>query len=202
MATRFYIVPVIGTGATKQDARRPKYFADGTVTANWSGMDYGFQPWMIVNADLSVSDDNLIVSEPDAFAIPFDLAPTLNAGQVTAVKAKLEAINVPAGWITTSLTWLIVLRTVLSMFGFFQRFGAIYATDNNGTIINPFSGGVTLDSTFGSLSLAVRNALTKTALSFNLDTSGITAGSTLRQILKNVADQLNNSQYNFNGVLI
>lgn len=201
MASRFYIVPVIGTGA-HGDARRPKYFEDGTVTGNWSGMDYGFQPWMIVNSDLSVSDDNLVVGQADAFAIPFDLAPTLNAGQVTAVKAKLEAINVPSGWISTSLTWLIVLRTVLSMFSFFQRLVATYAADNNGVILNVFSGGVTLDTTFGSLSLAARNALTKTAQSFNLDTSGITAGTTLRVILKNVADQLNNSQYSFNGVLI
>lgn len=201
MASRFYIVPVIGAG-THGDPRRPKYFADGTVTSTWSGMDYGFQPWMIVNSDLSASDDNLVVGQADAFAIPFDLAPTLNAGQVTAVKSKLEAINVPAGWVTTSLTWLLVLRTVLSMFSFFQRFVATYAADNNGVILNVFSGGVTLDSTFGSISLAVRNALTKTAQSFNLDTSGIASGTTMRVILKNVADQLNNAQYNFNGVLI
>src|SRR3954463_9547709 len=109
MSFRLYIVPVIGTGA-KTDPRRPKYFGDGTITAgqSWGSIDYGFEPWMVVGADLSTSDDNLVVGKPDAFALPFDLAPNLTAQQVTNVQAKLEAINVPAGWVTTSLSWITV----------------------------------------------------------------------------------------------
>jgi hypothetical protein len=75
MSFRLYIVPVIGSG-TKSDPRRPKYFADGTlVNPTWSAMDYGFEPWMVVGADLSTSDDNLVVGQPDGFALPFDLSP-------------------------------------------------------------------------------------------------------------------------------
>ena len=47
-------MPVIGTGVGK-DARRAKYFTDGTVAivSDLTMMDYGFEPWMVVTADLS-----------------------------------------------------------------------------------------------------------------------------------------------------
>ena len=53
MAARLYLVPVIGTGVGK-DARRAKYFTDGTVAivSDLTMMDHGFEPWMVVTADL------------------------------------------------------------------------------------------------------------------------------------------------------
>lgn len=210
MSFRLYIVPVVGTGA-RTDPRRPKYFqsaADGTGQtgiiasgSSWSAMDYGFSPWMVVGADLSTSDDNLIVGKADAFALPFDLAPTLTSQQVTAVQSKLEAINVPAGWVNTSLTWITVVRKVLGMFSFLQRFAGQYA-DENGVAFDLFSGVVTLSTTFGSLPQAVQNAMTSAAISFGFSTTGLTSGTTLRVALKALADDFSAQQYNFNGTLI
>lgn len=197
MAFRLYIVPVIGTG-TRTDPRRPKYF-DGLI---WSGMDYGFEPWFVVGADLSPADDLTIGAQPDAFTLPFDLSPVLTALQVTNVQNKLEAINVPAGWVNTSLTWLQVVRTVLGMFSFIQRYGAVYADANGTAAPSIFTGGVSLSTTFGSLPLAVRNALTTTAQSFNISTAGLTASTTLRTILKAMADNFQGQAYNFNGTMI
>ena len=204
MAFRLYIVPVVGTGSSSHDARRPKYFASdangagttGIVTGDWSAMDYGFEPWMVVGANLSVSDDNLIVGEPDVFALPFDLAPTLTAQQVTNVQNKLEAINVPAGWVNTSLTWLQVVRTVLGMFSLIQRYAGIHGP--NGL----FSGGVNLNSSINSLPAQVRQDFNTAATSLGLDTSEITGTTTVRAALKLLADQMQARQYNFNGTLI
>jgi hypothetical protein len=203
MPFRLYIVPVIGTGA-KFDPRRAKYFADGTVspTAIWSSIDYGFEPWMIVGGDLSTSDDNLVVGKVDAFALPFDLSPTLTAGQVTNVQTKLESINVPAGWVNTSLTWLTVVRTTLGMFSFLQRYGVIYTEANGVVAPSLFTGGVTLSTTFGSLPQAVQNAIISAAQSFNISTAGLTASTTMRVILKALADNFQASQYSFNGTMI
>lgn len=203
MAFRLYIVPVVGTGA-KSDPRRPKYFTDGTIAASsvWSAMDYGFEPWMVVGADLSTSDDNLIVGKVDALALPFDLAPNLTSQQVTNVQSKLETANIPAGWVNNTLSWLTVVRTVLGMFSFLQRYGVIYG-DTNGTVApSLFAGGVTLSTTFGSLPQAVQNAMVSAAQSFGISTAGLTAGTTLRVILKALADNFQGQQYNFNGTLI
>lgn len=184
MATRLYLVPVIGTGTAK-DARRPKYVADGTVTAigDVNCLDYGFEPWMVVSADLSPSDHTLLVGQVDAFGLPADLSALLTAANVTAVQTRLEAMNIPAGWVTTSLTWQQVVRLVLWMMAFWQRFTAIHG----GPV---FLGGVNLDTTIGQLSVTVRNELTDAATSLGLSTTGIVLATTLRAALKILGDQL------------
>lgn len=199
MPFRLYIVPVIGTGV-KGDPRRPKYFAD--LSVDWSAVDFGFEPVMFVGATLSVSDDNAIVGQADVTALPFDLAPTLTGGQVNTIQSKLEALNIPAGWVNTSLTWLLVVRTVLGMFSYLQRFSAVYAENTGNTPPSVFTSGVTLNTTFGSLPLAVRTAMVDAAQSFGFSTSGLTANTTLRVILKALADNFQEQQYNFNGTFI
>lgn len=202
MALRLYIVPVVGTGS-KADPRTPKYFTDGTVTSvAWTANVYGFEPWAIVAADLSPTDDAIIVNELDAFALPFDLSPLLTAPQVTNVQTKLEAAHIPSGWVNTSLTWTDVVRTVLGMFAFFQRYSGIYARQNGTVPPSLFLGGITLDSTFGTLSVANQNALTGAAQSFNFSTAGLTSLTTIRVILKTMADNFQGQVYSFGSYRI
>lgn len=202
MAFRLYIVPVVGTGIG-HDLRRPKYFADGGIANPGSpvSMDYGFEPWFVVGADLSVSDDNFVVGQADAFAMPFDLSVTLNGSQVTNVKAKLEAIHVPAGWVTTALKWQDVVRPVLGMFEFMQRYGNVYA-QQNGVAAPPIFNGATLSTQFGTLAAAQQAAMISAAQSFGFSTAGLTSGTTLRVIIKALADNFQDAQYNFGGVMI
>lgn len=202
MAFRLYIVPFIGTG-TKSDPRLPKYFTDGTLTnPRWSSIEFGSEPWAVVGADLSAAEDAIVVGKPDAFAIPFNLDTNLTNQQVTSVKNKLEAMNVPAGWVNNTLTWRAVVRTVLGMFLFQQRLGAIYVSQNGGSPPLLFAAGVSLATTFGSLSAAMQSAMIATAESFGFSTAGLTANSTLRVILKALADNFQNQDYNFSGTLI
>jgi hypothetical protein len=201
MAFRIYIVPKIGAGV-KGDAWRPKYFTDNFLTPNpsWSSMDYGFEPWIIVGADLSVSDANLIIAQPDALAIPATMDEALTAGNVTSVQNKLESINVPAGWVNTSLTWRNVVRIVLGIFTFMQRLGSII---NEGEEVGvPFFGGIDLSTTISQLSQANVDALEQAAIELGVSTAGVTGATTLRVALKSLADQMANRVYDFNGVKI
>jgi len=200
MANRLYVVPVVGAG-TDADRRRPKYFRD-VIAGAYGAMDYGVEPWMVVGADLSASDHALLASQVDVQALPLDLTATLTGGQVTATKAFLEAANLPAGWVTTALTWAAVVRTVLGVFSFVQRFGAIYAAATGSPPPSLFSGGVTLDSTFGSLPLAVRTALADTADDQGISTAGITGGTTVRVLLKTMADAYEDRPLSINGLVI
>lgn len=198
MTWRLYIVPRAGTGAF-HDAFRPKYFnsQDGFFAApvKFDSVDYGFEPWVIVGADLSVSDDNAVIAPADCFALPFDLSVNLTAGQVTNVKAKLEAINVPAGWVTTSLKWIEVVRSVLGMFSFMQGLTAALG----GPL---FTGTVTLATTISQLPQITVTALQDTAASFGLSTAGVTGTTTLRATLKNLADQFGEKPYSFGAVTL
>lgn len=194
MAFRLYIVPVIGDGS-KANARRPKYFADGTISASWSGMDYGFEPWMVVGADLSPADDAFVIGQPDGMALPLDLDTQMSAQGVTTVQTKLEAINIPADWVTTAWTWRAMTREVLAMCSILQRFNGVHGNTRM------FGGAVTLDSTIGSLSVAVRNDLITTATSLGLDTGGITGPTLIRTAWKALADQMQGQPF-FIGVAI
>ena len=196
MAFRLYIVPIIGIG-TEFDPRRPKYFENAEIvgTQSWTCMDYGPEPWMVVGANLDTATDNLIVGEDDCFALPFDLAGFLSPAQVTAVQTKLEAANIPANWVTTAQRWIEVVRTVLGMFSFMQRLAVYYG----GPV---FVGSVRLSRTFGTLPAALQAALVQTAESFGIPTTGLTASTTLRAILRAMADYFSQQRYSFNGVWI
>jgi len=203
MAFRLYLVPVVGSGVTIQDARRPKYFhLPGGIIApgqSWSAMDYGVEPWMIVGADLSGGDHALVVANADAFTVPATLDATLTAGQVTGVQTVFEAANIPTGWVTTALTWREVVRTVLGMFAFFQRLGSVYAAGTGQPLPPVFGRGVSLATTFSALPLALRTAMLSTATDLGVSSAGLTAGSSLRAMLKHLADQLQSRPYRFFG---
>ncbi len=197
MAARLYLVPIRGTG-TKADPFAPKYFTDGSLTSvtAWSGMDYGSERWMLVVSDLSSTDDSFVVAQPDGFGLPTDLTQPLNAAQVTAVHAKLEAINLPAQWLTTSLTWQSMLRIVLGIFSFMQRFSAL----NGNTSL--FPTGISLNTTINQLSASVRQNLSLAAQDLGLSTASITGTTTLRAALKDLGTQLQDQPYHLNGYSI
>lgn len=179
MTFRLYIVPVVGSGSSK-DPRRPKYFSGSF--SNWTANDYGLEAVMIVGADLAPADDTAVTANADVTALPFNLDANLTAGQVTTTQTKLEALNIPAGWVSTSLTWRTVARLVLGMFQFMQRYNAI----SNGARL--FLAGVDLSTQFSSLPAQVRADLIAAADSLGYDRSSLSGASTLRQILKTLAD--------------
>lgn len=199
---RLYVVPIVGTGS-HSDPRRPKYFTDGTIpAATWSANGYGLEPWTIVGADLPSADDITIAGEPDVAALPFELNTQLTTGTVTSIKTFLENANIPAGWVDTTDTWSVVVRGVLGMFAFLQRYSGIYADQNGTAAPSIFLGGVTLATTFGSLPAAVQAAMLSTAGDQNISTSGLAAGTTLRVILKFVADSYSARSFDFNGHIV
>jgi hypothetical protein len=88
----------------------------------------------------------------------------------------------PGTWITTSNTW----RDVVKFAGAACQYAQRYQGQTGGLW---FTGGVTLDSTFGSLPASVRTGLQTAAQSFGFDTSSITGASTLRQVIQSAANQ-------------
>jgi hypothetical protein len=207
VAFRLYIVPVVVESVGPfPSARLPKYFTGSTrlVTSGqaWTAMDYGAEPRMVVGADLTAGDDALVVAESDVFALPFDLSTRLTNPQANNAESRLEAANIPAGWVSNALTWTQVIRTVLGIFSFLQRYAVVYGQQTGTAAPTLFTGGASLNTTFGSLPLAVRDAFTATAQSFNLSTASLTAGTTLRTILEAMADQFQSRPYTFGGTVI
>lgn len=189
MAFRLYFVPKVLVG----DELKPKYFGDGAVTASWTGMDY--ENWYLVGTDMSAGDHATLAAQSDVMVLPTDLSATLTAGQVTTVQAKLDTANIPAGWVTTALTWTQVVRIVCGMIRLTQRFRGTHSAGLLG-------GGITPNSTVANLSATVQQYLQEAAASLGLDTSSITGGTTIRAALKILGEQLRDQPLRFGVVVI
>jgi hypothetical protein len=199
VAIRLCLVPEIGTGASN-DHRRPKYFGTGETTfsppVGYSSSRYGSEPIRLVVADLSAAQITTLQGFSDVTLIPANLDATLTAGQVTTTQTALEAANIPAGWVTTALTWRQVLRTVLGMFTLLQRFKGIHGP------VRLFGGAITMNSQINDISQPARGNFTTAATSLGYSTAGITGTTTIRSALKTLADQMTARSYLFGGFSI
>lgn len=181
MAVRLYLMPLVGSGGTvgdppEPDPRRPKY-----PPSNFALIDYGSEALCLVSCDIGAAEHALIAANADVVVIP-PLDNQVGAA-LSVVTARLEAWNIPAGWVTSSTTYREIVRKVCGMFLFLQRYGARAAN------ARLFVAGVGLSTTFAELPAGVRSKLQEAAESFGYDTSGLSSGSTIRQILKFLADE-------------
>lgn len=204
MPMRIYIVPVV---LNSRGVRVPKYFSDPAIipsTTPRDTVDYGDQPWMIVGADLLPADDAEITAFADVNAVPFNLDTNPSAGAVNTVETFLEAANVPADWVNPSLTWRTIVKNILNLFGFMQRYEGMYTEQNPGDPARSiFSGGVTMNTAWGSLRPEVRTAMIAAAESLNVSTDGLTDQTLLRAVFRTLANRLAASQtYTFVGVTL
>jgi hypothetical protein len=175
-------MPIVGT-ATSHDPRRASH-ADDVFTPNgivYNIMDMGNEPWCIVVADVSTAIHNQLAAFADVRVIP-DLDTTVGA-QVGQVQTLLEEMNIPAGWVAGGQTYRTVIRVVAAMFQFLQVLQGRFPN------VRLFDTGVTLATRFNQLPAGVRSNLQDVAASLGYDTSSLVGSSTIRVILKAMADQ-------------
>lgn len=182
MASRFYIVPRIGTGTGTTPAThfRPKYIGDLGVL--YAAMDYGLEGTYLVGAEVTPAQHTALAAEADVIAIPLNLDNAIG-GALSQVESALETLNVPAGWVTTTHTYRQVIGAVGRLFRFMRTFAA-----RQRRVF--FESGVTLNLQMNDLTAAQRNALAEAATFLGLDISGITGTTTIRQALKILIDQM------------
>lgn len=188
-----YVVPVVGQG-TELDERRGKYIENAVRS---SCTDYGFQPVMLCAMDVDATADAFIIGQPDVTKLPDNLDSTIPSAGLATVQAALENRNIPAGWVTAGLTYRALLRTVNGFFAFMQRYVGV--TGKTGLVLG---GSITLNTQFNELSQTLKNELALTAQSLGLDTSQLSGNNTIRQILKNIADQWGQRSFVLGGITI
>jgi hypothetical protein len=188
-------MPLVGAGV-KGDPIRPKYRDSLFPTLDWSQFYYGDEPWTLVGIqDVPPATDAALNANADVFELPANLDQTMGTvGVRNTVRNRLEAVNIPGTWVQTSTTYREVVRIIGAVIQFSQRFQGVSGIPAN----RWFAGGRTLDSTFGSLAAPAQQALLDTGASdwerpdgtiFHFDTSALTGSTTLRALLKSVADQ-------------
>jgi hypothetical protein len=193
--TRLYLMPVIGSGASQGDARRPKYADTHLADLPWGMIDYGAEPACMVGVqDIPDAAHTALAAEPDCVALPLNLDAAIGA-QLNQVQNVIEALNVPAQWVQATHTYRQVARLVTAMFQFMQRLDGI----GFGRLLN---GTVTLNTRFNQLPQATRGKLIEAAQSMNFDTSSLSSTSTIRTILKAMADQWGVLEIHIGGMVL
>jgi hypothetical protein len=163
----FFIVPTVGSG-TKGDPWRPKYITD--LPLKWNAIDI-FDA-MVIAANTTAAQDSAIGANPDAILVP----PLDATVAVAATKNAIEALGVPAHWITSGMTYRFVLRFICGMGQLLHRVEVILGTDIT------LTGN--LDKTAAQLPVAVRNAILQACDELGIDRSSMDASTTLREALR------------------
>lgn len=128
MPVRYYIVPMIGTGA-RRDPNRPAYKDDPAVVTcgfNWSGPKELACIWI----DAPNGYLNTVSAQPDTVEIARqnNLDSALSAGQAAALEAALDALYIPDSLVDVGRTRREVFRSIYCYFQFAARGYGIFRT--------------------------------------------------------------------------
>jgi len=195
---RFYLVPVEQFGIY----RGPEYFDwrfdqnPPSIMSQWSAMDYGFFPYMLLLAkDITQEDHDTLILHADVYVFPENLdAPVADPN----VDIFFEAINIPTNWLTPSTTYRELLRNTAGMFQFNQRYGGI-SMAMSGTRHSIFENA-TLATRLREMTNEEQVWFLATVESFGFDPSIISTNSQLLLLVKQAASYWESKPFYLGGV--
>jgi hypothetical protein len=169
-----YMMPIV---AGTRENRVCKYDADlapfGVTT-----LRYGDQDQCVVESPCDAATDAAVSANPDVVRLPDALDTVVSTAELPGLQAYLEAARIPADWIGVHHTWREVVRGVLQIFLFAQRYGG----EAHGPPL--FDGVVTLDAPLSAIPAATRHALRKAAELQGYDTAVLRPHVSLRRVLR------------------
>jgi hypothetical protein len=144
-------------------------------------MDMGLEPYCLLGVrNILEADDAIVSAHTDVFTLPTNLDNQVS-GALTQVRNALEALNIPGNWVAANNTFREVTRMVCGLFQFLQQLNGVTST-------RLFSSGITLATRFNQLPQAVRDSMILAATNLGINTSSLSGSTTLRIILKTLAD--------------
>jgi uncharacterized protein YejL (UPF0352 family) len=174
---RLYAIPMIGTGSSRLDPRRPKYVVEAGIA--WSLMDYGTLPTGLVAADVTQAQHDALAANADVDAFAANLDTAIGAASTT-VRSRLEANRIPTQWVSGATTYRELARFVAGLFQFAQRHAGLHNED--------IIGSGALDGRFRDLDAAQQGRIQATATSFGY-TLTTSANTPMRDVLTQMATQ-------------
>lgn len=187
MTSRIYLMPITGSGATIQDARRPKY---ASLLTGYQMIDYGPEPYCIVGSDVTAAQHTAVMANSDVRAVPTDLDSTITSAARNAIVNAFNVASIPSGWVVVGMTYRELVRRLIGIFRFVQAIqgrGFRFLMNN-------------LDATVSELSQATLLALQSAAMKLELSTTGFTVATTVRQILTSFGQQFANRPAIIKGI--
>ena len=183
MTVRFYIMPI---QVVNERYRGPKYlkwrFNPSGLDVPWSMKDYGLIDACLVAADVSQAQHEQLAAEVDVSAPPADIDQNVSEIAIPQVQQVLEALRIPAQWVTSDYTYRELLRMVGGLFLFAQRHHGMH-------VEQLIDSTAQLDLRWNQIPLARRERIMATADDMGYDYTQVTNQWTIRRILRHLGDQ-------------
>ncbi len=195
MAVRWYLVAMEQVG----NSRAPKYVKSRMnptgLAVQWGAMDYGLMNVAIMWADVTTAQHNALIANADCrfAATQASLDNPIGAGATAAVRNVLETLQIPGSWVQATDTWRQILRGACGLFQFAQRLHGKFD-------VKLVPDGYSLDTTWSELPAVGKQFLLETAVDLGIDTSGVTANTTLRQVYRVLGNAWGEKQILISGV--
>jgi len=183
MARSIYVMPYISVVTSHGPSKDAKYKSQ-FQSLSYTMFNYGDEPQCIVGiVDPSPALDTSLTSNADVFKPPDNLDLTVSSTATrNAIRTHLEQDELPGTWVQTSTAYREIARVVVACCQFAQRY--------QGLDIGPwFQGTVHVSSNFSTLTAQQQQGIHDTAASFGFDQTAIVGTATIRDVLKNMADQ-------------
>lgn len=145
-----------------------------------ASLQLGFDPFFLV-VDCVTEARHSQIDSIASVTFPLNIDNTITS--VNNVKSKLANHDIPNYWVTTSTTWRELIRFIAN---YTQVYQSLFSVVKDSFFVD----GVTMTTQYRDLPQQQKNALQNMANEFEFDKSGITGSSTVRQILKEMIDQI------------
>lgn len=186
MHIQYYILPIeiYIQPDSGREYRGPKYISwrwGSGIQVQWSMKDYGRENTAVVAVNGEQSDHDFLSGFIDVYQFPENLDVNLSPANISAISTFLEAVFIPADWITPSDTFETALRTILGMFMSMQRYHGI-------TGESFLDSGIAMNDQFRTWPPIAQTVFTDIWTHFGGDETDIKTNWTVRILLKNLAD--------------
>lgn len=169
----FFLIPMETVSRDGENVRQEKYIPALGVSRQIVPIGDTAICW----ADCTAAQATAIAANADVLLVP-PLDNTIS--NVTAVRNQIEAMNIPAQWVTAGMTYRTVMRVVVGMAQLIQ------AVRGRGVTVT-LAGN--LNMTLSQLSVATRNAIAASCDALSIDRTGIIGSTTLREALRMFGQQ-------------
>lgn len=171
---------VVGGGIGGASHFKIKYVEDSGHT--FSRVKYSRGSVSMVAVDAPQAFLNSVANEPDVnvIATASNIDTQINATQRNNIRSIVEDLQIPAQWVNVGDTRRQLARGLANIFLFANRVEGI---TGNGLRESFQNAGVNLNSQWSDLPQGVKNMFQSVADTDNVDTSSVTAATTVRQIM-------------------
>lgn len=125
MTIRFYLVPAVQCYIRNQwidNSSCPKYFTGNPplIKSHYNAYEFELMSLWLVTDNLTKTDHDALEAIDDVLVFPENIDQNI-AGNVSHIKTKLEAKNLPGYWISGASTYRDVLRVLGGLAQFTQK---------------------------------------------------------------------------------